>query len=293
MKIVHYDDVQEATGSTHREGALKRKRLIEGDDARPVDNFSLTISQTAARYSPRHRHNFEQFRYQIAGEANYSRTGRLKTGMLGYFPESAFYGPQEESGELTTLVLQFGGASGNGYPGRSVTLRMTEELKRYGEFKKGVFYPNKGSGMKRKDGFQAIWEHYNQRPLVYERARYEVPILMDPAGFSWIPVRDMPGVRQRSMGAFTERQCAANFYRIDSGASLDVEGLRDLFVVLSGTGTVEGHPYRLWTAALADWDDRVRFIASEPTELINLRLPDLRDLPDYGQSDKPVSEAAE
>jgi hypothetical protein len=116
MKVVHYDEVQEAAGSTHRQGALKRKRLIEGDDARPVDNFSLTISRTAARYSPRHRHNFEQFRFQIDGEANYSRTGKLKKGMLGYFPESAFYGPQEESGDLTTLVLQFAGASGNGYP---------------------------------------------------------------------------------------------------------------------------------------------------------------------------------
>jgi hypothetical protein len=293
MKVVHYDEVQEAAGSTHRQGALKRKRLIEGDDARPVDNFSLTISRTAARYSPRHRHNFEQFRFQIDGEANYSRTGKLKKGMLGYFPESAFYGPQEESGDLTTLVLQFAGASGNGYPGRSVTLRMTEELKKFGTFEKGVFFPNEGSGMKRKDGFQAIWEHYNQRPLVYEKARYEEPILMDPAGFAWIGVKDAPGVFEKLMGVFTERHCVARFLKLDSGAEFTVDGKRDLYVVLTGAGTVDGEPYQLWTAVFADWDDRIRFAATEPTELINLRLPDLRDHPAAGHSERPVIEAAE
>ncbi len=293
MKIVQYDEVEEAAGSTHRHGSLLRKRLIEGDEQRPVDNFSLTISRTSARYSPRHRHNFEQFRYQIDGEANYSKTGTLKKGMIGYFPEAAFYGPQEESGDLTTLTLQFAGAGGNGYPGRSVSLRITGELKKFGTFKKGVFYANEGTGMKQKDAAQAIWEHYHQRPLKFEQPRYREPILMDPSSFSWVQASDATGVWVKQMGVFTERCSAAAFYKLDRGAEFCIEGKRDLFVVLSGTGTVEDQSFAVCTCVLADWDERVCFTAGEPTELINLRLPDLRDLPGVGQTDCRASEAAE
>ena len=98
---------------------------------------------------------------------------------------------------------------------------------------------------------------------------------------------------EKLLGVFTERCCTARFLRLDPGADFEVEGKRDLFVVLAGTGTVEQIPYRLWTAVFADWNDRVRISASEPTELINLRLPDLRDIPAAGHSEQPATEAAE
>jgi len=66
----------------------------------------------------------------------------LKAGMLGYYPEGVPYGPQVNKTDIFCAVLQFGGASGSGYllP-REVKAGM-EELKKFGEFKDGIFHRN-------------------------------------------------------------------------------------------------------------------------------------------------------
>src|ERR687893_503860 len=138
MKIVHFNQAQQTTGSSHRGGESTYFRMLDGEEG-SAGNFSLLVARSPGRFSPRHRHNFEQFRYQLEGVADYGRTGKLKPGMLGYFPESVHYGPQTQpDGEmLSVMVLQFAGASGNGYPGRSVSLAVAEELKQIGHFKDG------------------------------------------------------------------------------------------------------------------------------------------------------------
>ena len=295
MKIVQGDEVKETIGGTHREGLSMRQRLLDGEVGSP-DNYSLVIARSPGRYSPRHRHNFEQFRFQIEGVADYGRTGKLKPGMIGYFPESVHYGPQTQpNGEmLSVMVLQFAGPSGNGYPGRSVTLSVAEELKQLGHFKEGVFYRNEGiAGKRRVDGFQAIWEHYNKRPLVYAKPRYNAPVLMDPDSFDWLPVEGCRGAYQKPMGVFTERASATGFVKMDAGAHFTVGGARDIYVVLSGNGEVDGQPYRVHTTVLIERDERAQFTAAEPTEMIHMRLPDLRGL-DAGDRPGPViREAAE
>src|SRR5687768_10756059 len=129
MKVVHADKIQATMASQHRGGGSLRQRLLDGPPM-SVEGYSLVIARPKDRYSPRHRHNFEQFRYQIEGEADYSATGTLKPGMIGYFPEGVHYGPQKQGkGQaLCVLTLQFVGASGEGYPGRSAVLEATEEL---------------------------------------------------------------------------------------------------------------------------------------------------------------------
>ena len=44
-----------------------------------------------------------------------SAPAQTPAGWVGYFPESAYYGPQSISPDLTMLVLQFGGPSGQGF----------------------------------------------------------------------------------------------------------------------------------------------------------------------------------
>jgi hypothetical protein len=295
MQIVQGDEVQETLGGTHREGVSMRQRLLDGEVGSP-DNYSLVIARSPARYSPRHRHNFEQFRYQIEGVADYGRTGKLKPGMIGYFPESVHYGPQTQpDGEmLSVMVLQFAGASGNGYPGRSVSLAVTEELKQLGHFKDGVFYRNEGvPGKKQVDSFQAIWEHYNKRPLVYAKPRYNAPILMEPDNFDWLPIKGSPGAYQKLMGVFTERACATGFVKLDAGARFTIDGARDIYVVLSGKGQVQDQSYRVHTTVLVEFGERAQFTASEPTEMIHMRLPDLRGLNAQSRPDPVIREAAE
>lgn len=277
MRIAQGDQIPVKDVPQHRQGKSFRKRLMDGEIGSPA-NFSLVLTRPDGRFSPRHRHNFEQFRFQLEGVADYSKTGKLKAGMLGYFPEGVHYGPQlpGDGKELLALVLQCGGASGSGYPGRDATLRATEELREFGTFKNGVFTRNPSvPGKKNMDSFQAIWEHLNGRPLVYPGPRYDVPILMNPENFEWIEVEGTKGVFEKFLGAFTERRTAASLYRLEPGATWLTTGKRDIFFVTSGEGTVEGERLRRETTVLAETGEQVRFSAESEVEMINFRLPDL------------------
>lgn len=292
MKIVHADEIATIKASAHRVGASMRQRLLDGPPG-ALDGYSLVIARPKDRYSPRHRHNFEQFRYQIEGVADYSRTGKLHPGMIGYFPESVHYGPQlqGEGQSLCLLTLQFGGAGGGGYAGRTAVMEATEELMKLGTFKDGVFHRNPGTpGKKNVDGFQAIWEHINKRPLVYAKPRYEAPVLMHPDHYDWVPVEASPGAYEKVMGVFTERRAQCGFVRLDAGASWQGGGGRDIYFVVEGTGTVEGQGYRKFTTVELKKGETARFEAGEPTEILNLRLPNLEGL---RVETRPELEAAE
>ena len=41
----------------------------------------------------------------------------MEGGEIAYFPESAYYGPQEGGEDRIVVLLQFGGASGQGFIG--------------------------------------------------------------------------------------------------------------------------------------------------------------------------------
>jgi hypothetical protein len=293
MKIVQGDAMEGKAASLHRGGSAKYAYLLDGDPASPVDNYSVVITTTPGRFSPRHRHNFEQFRFQLEGVANYGLTGKLKPGMLGYFPEGVHYGPQtqDEDESLTMLVVQFGGASGGGYAGRAAVLKAQAELRALGEFKNGAFHRKKKLfGKSKVDGFQAIWEHVNQRPLVYPKPRYDVPVLTHPENYEWVRVEGAPGVAQKIMGVFTECRSEAALIRLDAGASYTAEGNRDIYFTLSGAGKVQGEPLRRFTTVLLEKGERARFSASERTELLRLRLPNLAHLvARHGQPEKAVA----
>jgi hypothetical protein len=293
MKIVHFDQAQQTTGSSHRGGESTYFRMFDGDEGSP-GNFSLLVATSPGRFSPRHRHNFEQFRYQLESVADYGRTGKLKPGMLGYFPEAVHYGPQtQEGGEiLSVLVLQFGGPSGSGYLGRVGQLSATEELRKLGEFRDGVFRRREDvEGKRNKDAFEAIWEHVNQRPLVYPKPRYEAPILISPDSFGWAPMPAMSGVSRKNLGTFTEAECGAAMIKIDAGARFVASGSREIFVVVGGTGEMQNEPYQRLSAVQLE-GETVSFAAEQTTELLHFRLPDLAYLERAASSQTPSTLAA-
>ncbi|MDB3953910.1 hypothetical protein N9452_08515 [Alphaproteobacteria bacterium] len=280
MKIVQSDEIESSKASLHREGAAYRKLLLEGEAG--IDNFSLVISRSEARFSPRHRHTFEQFRYQLEGTADYSKTGTLEAGMLGYFPEAVHYGPQTQvdKKDLTVLCLQCGGASGDGYIGRGEQLEAAKELQSMGTFKDGVFHRNPDlPGKRNVEGSRAIWEHIKQRPLEYSEPRYETPFLMKPDNFDWRPVKGVGGVYEKHMGVFTERNSASGFVKLDSDISynLGTDG-RDIYFVLKGAGTAIGEPYRWGTTFYLEPNEVIALTAVDETEMIHFRLPELDDL---------------
>jgi hypothetical protein len=98
MKIVHGDQVEWKRGLQHRGGTFHYRHLLHGKPG-TFDNFVLNIGQIEGDFSsPRHRHNFDQFRIQIEGAMNFDRNGKMTASMIGYFPEGAAYGPQSSEG---------------------------------------------------------------------------------------------------------------------------------------------------------------------------------------------------
>ena len=136
-----------------RSGRMRLKTLATGEPGTP-GNFALMLSHTPDGYdSPRHRHNFDQVRVQLHGDADFARNGVMRPGSIAYFPEGVHYGPQSIAGESATLVLQFGGASGSGYISEARFQQAVDELRRHGTFENGVFRRHEGeSGRKNQDG---------------------------------------------------------------------------------------------------------------------------------------------
>ncbi len=278
MKIVQADEVEWKRGLQHRGGTFHYRHLLNGTSG-TLGNFQFDIGQLEGDFaSPRHRHNFDQFRFQIEGTMNFDRNGKMAAGTLGYFPEGAAYGPQSSEGRSVTAVLQFGGASGGGYLSRGEVQAGTEELKKFGTFEGGIFHRDDDSGGRRNtDAYQAIWEHVHGRRMDYPKPRYRDPIMVNPENYEWLPVDRMPGVSHKPLGTFTERQSAAALIKLAGSARYRPVG-RSVYLVLSGSGVVHDAPYRPLTAIHLDEGEAADLVARDETELLCLVLPDLAGL---------------
>jgi hypothetical protein len=278
MKIVHADEIEWKRGLQHRGGTFHYRHLLEGNPGSP-GNFHLGIGQQDGDFaSPRHRHNFDQFRFQIEGTMDFDRNGKMAAGTLGYFPECAAYGPQTSEGRSVTAVLQFGGASGSGYLSPAEVAATTEELKKFGTFEGGIFRRNDDvEGRRNSDAYQAIWEHVYGRRMDYPKPRYRDPIMLDPENYDWLAVAGATGVRQKPFGTFTERESSAVLIELAPEATYRADD-RSVYLVRTGSGTVGGTPYRSLTALHLDSDETAEFVARERTELLRLALPNLAGL---------------
>src|SRR5262249_48705103 len=166
-----------------------------------------------------------------------------------------------------------------------------DELLATGTFEGGVFRRNDGSpGKRNMDGYEAIWSHVNGRPLEYPKPRYPAPIMMDGGDFDWVALPGQPGVREKTLGIFTERRARAGFYRVDAGATLHASG-RGVYVAYRGEGSVNGAPLRPFTTVFLEHGENAVIAATSEVELLHFGLPDLRDM--AAQPEMPAAEAAE
>jgi hypothetical protein len=278
MKVVQFEDVTPVRGLEHRGGTFHSRTTAAGQPGTP-GNFKFSISELGTDYSgPRHRHNFDQYRFMLSGESDYGQDGPLKAGMLGYYPEGVPYGPQVNKTPIVCAVLQFGGASGSGYlQPREVKAGM-EELKKFGEFKDGIFTRRDDvPGKRNMDAYQAIWEHVHGREMTYPKGRYDAPIMMDAANYQWAPIKGACGASEKLFGVFTERRTQARLVKLAAAAGYEVAG-RGVYLVLSGAGEADGQPLRKSTSVFLEADERATLRASETTELLHYGLPDLADM---------------
>jgi hypothetical protein len=279
MKIVQGEDIPMERSLEYRGGTFHSRLLLEGEAGRK-DNFQLTYGEMAGDfYSPRHRHNFEQLRFQFGGTLDFDRDGKLTPGMVGYFPEGAFYGPQSQdpNDHPKTVVLQFGGASGGGYLSRKEVRDGVARLRKVGEFKEGIFHRHTGDGRPAVDGYQAIWEEMHGQRMDYPKPRYDAPIFMDPTRFDWTPVPDAPNVEEKLLGVFTERRVEAGMLRLAENASHVLRG-RGVYFVLRGDGRIGSTNVKLLTALYLEANETCELSTNAPMEILHYGLPDLSDM---------------
>ncbi|MSQ50511.1 MAG: hypothetical protein EXR28_01355 [Betaproteobacteria bacterium] len=295
MKLVRKEDLKSigAERKRVRPGSLEVIRMMVGTPGTP-GNFFFTLGSTQSDYhTPRHRHNFEQIRFQLRGEFDYEREGKMTEGTVGYFPEGAFYGPSRSGDGSVILLLQFGGASGSGYMSHDEYAEGLASLSKRGTFHDGIYTWLDSTGKKHnKDGYEAVWEESRQTELKYPKPRYEKPIYMRPENFSWQPSPDEAGVAFKRLGTFSDREVRVGLVRFDAGASTSKLPGGTLYFVLSGKGSAGGEAWHAESAMHLDRDESAEIRATEPSELFYIGLPDLEGLAVPAHQHQKVAAAA-
>jgi hypothetical protein len=258
-----------------RDVSTGRRTILTGEPGTPGHFLFRIFYQKGEYNTPRHRHPFDQWRYQIEGDCGYDRAGMMKPGMIGYFPEGAYYGPQHADESNVTVIVQFGGPSGNGYLSADQENGAIAEMKTFGRFEDGVFYRNDGvPGRRAVAAFQATWEHVYGRPMVIGPPQYADPILLDTEAYRWQAVDGAPGAEEKRFGTFTDCDMRAARYKLDPGAALRANG-RGVFLVLEGRGSLSGRPYRTLTGLYLADGESATFRADDRTDILLLGLPAL------------------
>ncbi len=275
MQIVHAERMPWGENlAAHRQGRMAHKVLFEGEEGRP-DNFAWVMANEGADYfSPRHRHAWDQVRLCLHGSIPIGKNSRLNEGEVGYFPEGVPYGPQEGGPDRLTLVLQVGGASGQGYLSARQMREARAELARDGVFEGGVFKRTSGGGRTNLDAYEAIWRHVTGAPIDYPRPRAKSPILLDPEAFAWRDDAAFAGVRRKSLGRFSDVGPELQFVSVPADGlwRLEASADRRLVFVRAGRGAVQGEEYEPHAALRFEPGESAEFRAAEATEFFIIGL---------------------
>ena len=263
-----------------RAGNRDARVLLTGKEDAPNNyRFGYGTGEAGGNWTtPRHHHNFEQIRHPVAGDYVIAKDEVLPAGWVGYFPESAYYGPQTLKDNLDMYVMQFGGPSGNGFASvRQRRKGYDDLLAKGGKFEGGVYTWTDEKGVKHnQDAFEATWEQMYGRKVEYPVGRYRDLVIMNPAAFSWVKDDDAPGVTRKILGTFTERQIRIGFMRLDKGATLTfgTEKSPEALAVKEGAMTYQGETYPRLSAFGTEADDQpIKLTAKEETELFYIKLP--------------------
>ena len=215
------------------------------DTGLPEINFRFGFDQIGdGFFTPRHRHNFDQFRYVVSGEMNLGKGLELQEGELVHVPEGTYYGPLNQHGPVSLLVIQFPGPNGAYRISDAEKAKAMEEMRAAGGyFEDGVYkVPQPDGHTINKDSYEAVWEKVNGKPISYSQPRYETPVIMRPQAFRWTPDPKRPGVEVKHLGVFNEFRTGVSIWRIAPGTTIPSEVLDapELRCVIRGETSYEG-----------------------------------------------------
>ena len=250
MEVVHAAEMPwgESLVAQRGGGDVAHKRLFEGEEGSP-DNYMLVMSkEPKSFFSPRHRHPWDQIRFCLEGRIPIAKGLYVEPGEIAYFPESAHYGPQEGGDDRIVILLQFGGASGQGFIGPDRVKQARIELAQEGRFEGGIYSRDVTQGRRNWDAYEAIWLHVMRGELSYAPPAYKTPIVMRPDALPWLPTSET-GVSVKQIGIFPHRGLTITSWQIEPGMRHQVrhvECLRLLFVA-EGQGACDGAELRRWS----------------------------------------------
>lgn len=277
MRIQTFEELAaaEPVRQGFRSGAPQFHDLMTGVEGTPA-NYGLQLVQVQGPFgTPRHRHNFEQVRVMLQGEFGFGPGQVQRQGSVGYFCEGTYY-TQDARTPSTTLLLQIGGPSGDGFMSRRQLRSGIEELAQRGTFEDGVYTWHDATGKKHnQDSYEAVWEHVHGRPVKYPAPQYLAPVLLEPDRFDWLPQAD--GVAVRRLGAFNGRGLALSQWRLQAGAQwrLPTSAQPLLLFCLEGEGAAGEHAYRRWTSLEVQTDEDCAVRARVDSAFFVFHLPDL------------------
>jgi hypothetical protein len=283
MRVVNANDIEyQLPGTRHREGDIRFKYLLRGEAGSP-QNYEFLLAHTGGGFpSPPHRHNFDQIRFGLSGTFGDGKGTEVRVGHCGYYPEGAPYSIDSQESEV--ILLQFGGASGWGFTHFPQLFQAYSELSKLGEFRQGRFYRASAVGEpepKMQDGYEALWQHINGKPVVYPVPRYSKPVIMDPEAFAWRSYT--AGVSSKVLGIFTERAVEVGLIKIGSGSEWQFPPMRApcLIYVLEGSGQADNSDWSTRTVSEVATGETPRYHALTNTLLFYAILPtfDATDLP--------------
>jgi hypothetical protein len=171
------------------------------------------------RYSPTHRHNFDQVRYIVSGEIEY---GPLKCspGDFVYFPEGVFYGPTRvKTDRAENYTIQSQGPSWARLLTRAEAKEATAGIANKGmlDREKGIVHWLDG---KNQDSYEAMWELLTEQKLVYPSPRFHGPCLLRSEQFKWVSWDRGEGAYCKHLAVFNECGPAVKLIKVETGGKL-------------------------------------------------------------------------
>src|SRR5262245_44620230 len=153
------------------------------------------------RYSPTHRHNFDQVRYIGAGEI-------------------VFYGPTRvKTDRAENYTIQSQGPSW-----ARLLIRAEAKEATAGIAKKGVLDREKGivhwPDGKNQDSYEAMWELLTEQKLVYPSPRFHGPCLLRSEQFKWVSWDRGEGAYCKHLAVFNECGPAVKLIKVETGGKL-------------------------------------------------------------------------
>lgn len=293
MRVVHADNGERRGASPHRPGGISFVSLLKGSEGAP-DNYELALLDIAPEYhAPRHRHNFDQVRIMLRGDFEWAPGQPQREGTIGYFCEGTYY-TQRGLTQNRTLLLQCGGASGNGYmSARQLSEGVAALTTSGGQFHDGIYTWFDANGRKHnRDAYQAVWEHVHGRPMIYPRPRFQLPVIFDPQNVAGLVAG--PGVTEKDMGRLNERGLAVKVTVLQPGAHATYgdPARKVLLYCASGGGSIAGQRFAADMAAELAAGETVTLQADAAAAIYVVALPEFSRQAEAGRPANAAQDAA-